>query len=236
MNMHYDRTTLDAAIDRLVDGELGEAERRELFARLENEPNGWRRCALAFLEAQCWKEALENLSEAARQTSPATIRFHPPKGHFRREQLVRVLSLAACFLAALLLGAWLRQLLGPVGSLGPNAQFAKLGSTGEKMLPPEGLADKTSPRGVWRLVSLAPTSGTSGQAVNVPALESEQLDERWLQNLPPPIPEKVLQALNRTGHRVRQRRELVPLPLEDGRQLVLPVDHVELYYVGNGGY
>src|SRR5260370_8705607 len=39
-------------IDRLVDGELGEAERRELLLRLESNPDGWRRCALAFIEAQ----------------------------------------------------------------------------------------------------------------------------------------------------------------------------------------
>ena len=44
--------------DRLVDGELSEEERRELLAGLDNEPGGWRRCALAFLEAQCWKQAV----------------------------------------------------------------------------------------------------------------------------------------------------------------------------------
>lgn len=45
-------------IDRLVDDELGQIERRELIERLERLPNGWRRCALAFLEAQCWRRAL----------------------------------------------------------------------------------------------------------------------------------------------------------------------------------
>jgi hypothetical protein len=37
----------DRLLDRLVDGELGEVERRELLLRLESEPGGWRRCALA---------------------------------------------------------------------------------------------------------------------------------------------------------------------------------------------
>ena len=46
------------SFDRLVDGELGEVERRELLVRLESEPGGWRRCALKFLESQCWKEAI----------------------------------------------------------------------------------------------------------------------------------------------------------------------------------
>lgn len=39
-------------IDRLVDGELDPESRRELLLRLDAAPDGWRRCALAFLEAQ----------------------------------------------------------------------------------------------------------------------------------------------------------------------------------------
>src|SRR5947208_659233 len=50
---------LDAWLDRLVDGEVAEPERRALLSRLEQAPAGWRRCALAFLEAQAWREALE---------------------------------------------------------------------------------------------------------------------------------------------------------------------------------
>ena len=46
------------AIERLVDGQLDEASRRQLLERLDREPEGWRRCALAFLEDQCWREAL----------------------------------------------------------------------------------------------------------------------------------------------------------------------------------
>ena len=40
--------------DRLVDGELTADERRALLASLDSRPDGWRRCALAFLEAQAW--------------------------------------------------------------------------------------------------------------------------------------------------------------------------------------
>ncbi len=39
-------------IDRLVDGELDPESRRALLLRLDAAPEGWRRCALAFLEAQ----------------------------------------------------------------------------------------------------------------------------------------------------------------------------------------
>ena len=48
-------------IDRLVDGELSDDERRHLLASLEAQPDGWRRCALAFVEAQTWRGAMSGL-------------------------------------------------------------------------------------------------------------------------------------------------------------------------------
>jgi len=48
-------------IDRLVDGELSGDERRQLLASLEAQPDGWRRCALAFVEAQTWRGAMGDL-------------------------------------------------------------------------------------------------------------------------------------------------------------------------------
>ena len=53
-----------AALDRLVDGELPDTQRRELLTSLEQQPDGWRQCALAFLEAQSWGEALEKRAHA----------------------------------------------------------------------------------------------------------------------------------------------------------------------------
>jgi hypothetical protein len=45
-------------LDRLVDGELDEAARAELLRSLDANPECWRQCALAFLEAQTWGGAL----------------------------------------------------------------------------------------------------------------------------------------------------------------------------------
>ncbi len=60
-------------LDRLVDGELADGERREVLRTLERQPDGWRQCALAFLEAQSWGDALTQLAshpeEAARVQS-----------------------------------------------------------------------------------------------------------------------------------------------------------------------
>ena len=54
----------DRRFDLLVDGELGEEDRGALLRQLDREPGGWRRCALAFLEAQAWKRDLPALMDS----------------------------------------------------------------------------------------------------------------------------------------------------------------------------
>src|SRR5437773_7780048 len=49
----------DPLIDRLVSGDLEETRRQELLAWLEEHPDRWRKCALAFLEAQLWRQAFD---------------------------------------------------------------------------------------------------------------------------------------------------------------------------------
>lgn len=65
-----DTTPIDAAaLDRLVDGELDEAARAALLRSLDREPDGWKRCALAFLEAQAWRESMQSLPASTHQTA-----------------------------------------------------------------------------------------------------------------------------------------------------------------------
>ncbi len=89
---------VDEELDRLVDGELTHEERRALIARLEADPDGWRRCAVAFLEAQAWREAMgEMLAAPSAPIIAKRRRSHP---------LPRRLTFAAGLLAAFSAG-WL---------------------------------------------------------------------------------------------------------------------------------
>ncbi len=89
----------------------------------------------------------------------------------------------------------------------------------------------------WQWVRLSPAGSTdSDESVRLPALERNRMDQQWLQNLPSPIPQSVVQALERSGYQVQRQQELMPMPLKDGRQLVVPVDKVQLQYVGNTTY
>ncbi|MBN2295099.1 MAG: hypothetical protein JXM70_21905, partial [Pirellulales bacterium] len=66
--MSHDDKNIDTAIDDheidlLVDGELDEERRRKLLTDLDVNPGGWRRCALAFLESQCWRQSCASFGE-----------------------------------------------------------------------------------------------------------------------------------------------------------------------------
>jgi len=57
-------------IERLVDGELTQAERRSVLMKLDQDGEGWRRLALAFLESQALREGLRR---PVRTLSPASV-------------------------------------------------------------------------------------------------------------------------------------------------------------------
>ena len=59
-------------LELLIDDELGEKERGELLEFLDSEPDGWRRCALGFLEEQSFQSALgpERIEDLTSAPSP----------------------------------------------------------------------------------------------------------------------------------------------------------------------
>ncbi len=233
--------------DMLVDDELGETERRELLTGLDDKPGGWRRCALAFLEAQSWKKELGAfLLEPADRKLAGQLPAKPyTKMPARRSRLGRHVAtwsaVAASFLLAMFLGrelqdAWLSDTVAPV-SMAPIDSVADLRTPVTVPERPEEAPEDAShrsdtPSGPWQLVALAGPDGTAGE-IKLPAIERDKLDENWLANLPAAMPDDVRRAFERTGHRVRQRRELLPIEMQDGRRLVVPVDNVDVHYVGN---
>src|SRR6187551_1659923 len=115
MNMHIDSNNPadEARYDRLVDGELTPEEYRALLATLDDEPGGWRRCALAFLESQALAGELEGVRATASLDHPGTDGptslsggrgdLTPPRSHPPRDWR-SMLAVAASFLVALAIG------------------------------------------------------------------------------------------------------------------------------------
>ena len=117
----------DILFDRLVDGELSDAERRTLLESLDAQPSGWQRCALAFLEAQSWREGLGQIVHD-RDVTPRSIgaKLSAPAVAARRTNSKsaagRWLAIAAGLLLAFTLGVKQRpdQLSQPIASRSPN--------------------------------------------------------------------------------------------------------------------
>jgi hypothetical protein len=226
MNTNLDRAlNEDPRFDQLVDGELGDNERRELLAGLDRQPGGWRRCALAFLEAQCWKQSFATTAREGLLTTAGTKSLRPAQSRWSWH-VGTMLAMAASFLAVFWIGSLVQK-----GRL--DRPTTPAGAIGQLASNAGGSPQALSASKPWQMVTV---SAPAGSTLRVPAAERNNIDQQWLQNLPPAMPEDVLQAFNRTGHQIQQHRELVPIPLNDGRQMVVPVDQVDVHYTGNTTY
>ena len=223
----HDGAGPEQQFDLLVDGELSEGDRRSLLLQLEHEPDGWRRCALAFLEAQCWKAELGQMAHSA---TSELVRAEPvPQVEQRsqrqswRQLLATTLAIAASFLLTLVV---VRGWSGG-SSHSPDSTIVK---TAREEFPLANQATPAATPGVWETVTLA--ADGQPETVRVPAIHRDTLDESLLTNVPDAISPELQRAIEQSGHRVVQQREIVPVQMQDGHRLVVPVDHVKIHYVG----
>ncbi len=212
----------DRWIDRLVDGELTPSERTALLQKLDNIPGGWRRCALAFLEAQAWREAMtssksqvanapDSLPQNVASTRSVAVFSLPPN----RATWQGWLSIAATLLVALGVG-WLgiKNLRG-LPTQSPDVAHA---------------SDVTSKRARPSPVEVVPNATLVSQSSPV---VGQPLDSRWLATVPKPLPESVVRQLRRNGYEVEESEAVISMDLDDGRKVAVTVDEVKFQYVGD---
>src|SRR5215475_9140780 len=86
-------------VDLLVDGELDDARQRQALLALEAQPDGWRRCALAFVEAQTLKREMRGMiAEPAEGNQRVAVT--KVTGRSSRFGALRWLAIAACLFVA----------------------------------------------------------------------------------------------------------------------------------------
>ena len=245
-------------LDRLVDGELSQADRRALLAALDDEPGAWRRCALAFLESQSWRWQLNQIaSEPLLAKTALQARCdlgRSSRGSKRASFWGTCLAIAGSLLVAFDLGTRVSQespqVAGsptaekqtvqnetplvpatsePANSLADNASnVAGTNSTS----PAE---DATSEQTPFETLTLAEVDD-SGNAnpdsqinVRVRDAEADATDlDALLANAGTTLPAALAEQLKQAGWEVTRRRELVPITLSDGRQVVLPMEQVDV--------
>jgi hypothetical protein len=213
------------SIDRLVDGELSASERRELLLRLENDPEGWRRCALAFLEDQAWRQAFGAVASADPKPLPTTGSTTPEPARTGKSWL-RQVSIAATILASTFASGFASR--GFIRST-PRLDLAKADLPGPTTVPLATRPDEIREVGSFDLLD-----GSAGESApqRYPILAGPGLDDQWLRSQPPSVPDYVRARWERQGYQVAERRKLMSVLLEDGRQVSIPVDEVEVDYVG----
>jgi hypothetical protein len=220
---------MQARLDRLVDGELSSDEYRALLAAFDDEPGGWKRCALAFLESQ----ALATELGVIRQRLSLNDNRHdePPVAPRRNSTWHEwsLLAVAASFLVAFGLGVVAPRFFSVrqqetqlVGN--PLTQPRDNATTGSRH-------EVLRPVGNIRLVMDGP-AGEPTQAGQVPVYEVGQDVEQYLNAEQPVLEPEVIDLLRRHGYDVQHEQQYFPAPLEDGRQIIVPVDGYQITPVG----
>ncbi len=245
--------SLERWIDRLVDGELSDPDRRALLLRLETEPGGWRACALAFLEAQTWDEAIGARSEAigAARTPIASKSSEVIKTSYdnslkgmdaiRGGRFSRVArsSWAAGLIAMFAIGAASGFAVGKSRDMQPRATVAKRAEPAiqkEQASSNASLAEANSKDDAqaYRTVAFASMIDLdSGEETTpAPVVAGPEIDLRALLERPPAIPDYVKSQWEREGYRVEEKRKVLALRLADGGRCAIPIDQVNYRYVG----
>ena len=220
LDYHRPWNTLDQRLlDRLVDGEIANEERRELLRRLESEPDGWRRCALAFLEAQAWWDSLADVAASPEGKSPATQQYITPNGDVGQSlrsgnsHVVRLvaslIALSACLTVAFATG-WIlhkKPAEAPANHLVANAQP----SDAPAVRP--AASDQASASATVASQQLPP-------AGKEPATPLDALVKKWEQR----------------GYRAERQERLVPMETKDGRKVTVPVQEFRFQYMGGRTY
>jgi hypothetical protein len=212
-------------LDRLADGELSDADVRELISALDGETDGWRRCALAFVESQALRGDMRGLQTEVGQRSTEPAR---PAMIWRKQLWSACLALAACLLVAFGLGLF-------VGRDNSLARRSASPPDKPQMLAGEGpaRAAAVSADG-WRTVKLNIDDSVQGKSrdIELPVRDMASLDPNWGADDQSAISAEVLRALEQSGHVVTREQELWPIELKDGRRLVVPVEQVEVQNIG----
>src|SRR5689334_18008262 len=97
--------SIERRLGRLVDGELSPEEYRTLLVSLEEEPGGWRQCAMAFLEAQALSQELSQVLHSPDESASARASADTvSRATATWDKAGVLLAMAACFLVAFGLG------------------------------------------------------------------------------------------------------------------------------------
>jgi hypothetical protein len=223
----------DVLFDRLVDGELSADERRQLLATLDDRPEGWRRCALAFVEAQTWQHEFGQLVDDS--TRPASVPVAADGEHeVSVRRMVNWYALAASVFIAFTLGLALGDLSHPHLDRAPNPSNQIASAGPERAGHTDAGANPSSPADALTLWVRDETG--RARPLRVPLVDATAMDRQLGLQFQSGLPPAVRDQLQQRGFQVESKRRYAPLWLENGRPLVVPVEDTKIVPVSNSVY
>jgi hypothetical protein len=228
----YLQNSDDRTFYRLVDGELSEPERRQLLQSLDLSPDGWRRCALAFLEAQFWGQGLKSFVRepaiASQHESDANKVISPPTVH-GRQHIYTWTAIAASLLVAASLAFWQR-------NSGPSATDLATNSQSSAQIASE-IPDSAPSKPTDDAITFFVRDETGRQRpVRIPLMDAELLDREHGMEFQTGVPVEVRNRLQDRGYQVQSRRRYAPLMLENGHRMFVPVEDTKIVPVSQNVY
>ena len=248
----------DVLLDRMVDGELSADERRRLIASIDAQTDGWqadgwRRCALAFLEAQSLRNAMRQMvrpQESSQQTVSQQTYFQQtlrkvegasaatpaPTGRRREASWAgALLATAAAVLVAFSLG-WRMNGRHDVGDAELLVGSGTPSTARNATAPSEAAAARLPDADAITLV-VHDASGRP-QRMQVPLVEGSRLGEQFGASPQWAAPE-IRRQLAEQGIDLKARRRYAPLYFEQQNgvvPMVVPVDDAVITPVSSAVY
>jgi hypothetical protein len=226
-------SSLQRDIDRLVGGDMTKAESRQLVARLDADPDGWKQCALAYLEAQSWRGAFESMvaceTEAAPQSVKATRTLRAS-----RSLMATAAAVVVAFVAGLgAMAAWQARSTDrtPTHDIARDTHPPASGPRkGTATMQVDSKDDDPLLLGVVNITSNGETEAA------FPLVTTKDKELVSIELTSNQLSDYDRQLWQRRGYRIEQYRKLVSVALADGSRFRFPVDWVQYRYVGERVY
>ena len=209
-------------IDRLVSGDLDERQRTRLLNWLEAEPQRWRRCGLAFLEAQAWSQALADWPQAKHPQASSSDGVAVGSASLRRRTW-RIAFVAASIFAAFALGMAADDFERVDSSSLVGISEAPLSNEPWPRSVREAVSSRTDP--VLASVEVRSLSSQPMPRIHLPVVPSSTSST---DDGPHEISEYVRRQWERRGYRLEFERRYLFGTLPDGEEVAVPVRRVQI--------
>lgn len=226
----------DEQLDRLVDGELSLDDQHKLLLALEEESGGYRRCALAFVEAQTFQQLMQE-AIAPIVEKPSALQL-PEISKPNNTFAWRALAVAACLMITFTIGAlWQSSRQNDLQKSSPDnhliVQESKPLTSDKPHLVDNSSRQDLQP--VLRAFDLAnfvivAVRGENGQEkrIALPLVDDKRLDQQLRPHLKSVVSDAIRRNYRLEGYDIKSRFRYAPYQLADGQTYVMPVEETQV--------